>query len=159
MIYHLNIGSNLGDRHATIRRAVDLLRDRVEVVAVSAPVESAPWGFDSPHAFVNVGVNVETTLTPLQLLEVTQEVERACGSANHRDAAGAYIDRVVDVDIIAAEAIIVTSRRITVPHPLMHRRRFVLEPLAELLPQWVHPLLQLTAAELLAALATEPVDP
>mgnify|MGYP002852885784 CR=1 FL=1 len=152
MLYHLNIGSNVGDRLANIDRAIAALGRHVKVLAVSEPVRSAPWGFDSPNEFINVGVNVDCDDTPLRLLDVTQAVQREIDPSPHRDEQGNYVDRVIDVDIIAAGSLIVTSRRLTVPHRCMTGRRFVLEPLAALCPEWVHPVWQLTASEMIARL-------
>ncbi|MDE6802698.1 MAG: 2-amino-4-hydroxy-6-hydroxymethyldihydropteridine diphosphokinase [Muribaculaceae bacterium] len=131
---HLNIGSNYGDRMAYIARAVALLSEHLEVVAVSDPVESDPDGFDSTNRFVNVGLTVRTELDPLALLDLTQRTERSVGRMPHRNPDGTYRDRDIDIDIIYYDDLRVNSARLTLPHPRMGLREFVLRPLRQLNP-------------------------
>ena len=140
---HLNIGSNLGDRYANIAAAVSALKAALisrgdlaaaESVVVSKAVESEPWGFTSPYSFVNVGVNISTRLTPLELLDATQEAEKAVSTASHRNPDGSYADRFVDIDIIWIEGVVINTPRLTVPHPRAGLRSFVLIPFRELNP-------------------------
>lgn len=101
---HLNIGSNLGDRLENIKRAVSFLRQLASVpssIAVSDPFLSSPWGFVSSNEFINVGMSFDCVLDPELLLQATQRIQRSISSASHRDASGAYIDRIIDIDIIA----------------------------------------------------------
>ena len=101
---HLNIGSNLGDRLENIKRAVSSLRQLASVpssIAVSDPFRSSPWGFVSSNEFINVGMSFDCVLDPELLLQATQRIQRSISSASHRDACGAYIDRIIDIDIIA----------------------------------------------------------
>lgn len=101
---HLNIGSNLGDRLENIKRAVSSLRQLASVpssIAVSDPFRSSPWGFVSSNEFINVGMSLDCVLDPELLLQATQRIQRSISSASHRDASGAYIDRIIDIDIIA----------------------------------------------------------
>lgn len=158
-IAYLNIGTNLGHRLSNIDRTVALLSaiPGIGDLTVSQPVTSEPWGFDSDNTFVNVGVRLDTTLTPLQLLDATQMVERTMSPASHRDDNGNYRDRFIDIDIIAftmddGNDLVTTSTRLTIPHPLMHLREFVLIPMSQLAPEWKHPLMHLTAPQLLEAL-------
>jgi 2-amino-4-hydroxy-6-hydroxymethyldihydropteridine diphosphokinase len=83
------------------------------------------------------------------MLTITQRIERELGSASHRNADGSYCDRLVDIDIIAVDDIVVNTPTLTIPHPLMHKREFVLAPMAELAPQWIHPTLHKSVAELI----------
>lgn len=151
---HINIGSNLGRRDANISDAVAGIRRiaRCRVEAVSTPVESEPQGFDSEHSFVNVGVRLYTELAPLELLHALLQTERAISPASHRTAAGGYADRMIDIDLIAYDDVVADTPELTLPHPRMHERAFVLTPLAELAPTWRHPLLGLTATQMLEAL-------
>ncbi|MDE6085266.1 MAG: 2-amino-4-hydroxy-6-hydroxymethyldihydropteridine diphosphokinase [Muribaculaceae bacterium] len=130
---HLNIGSNTGDRPALIERAIVLIGQRAgEVTARSSVVESPPWGFESSHSFINVGINIETMLSPLGLLDVLQEIEREVSPLPHRNPDGSYRDRGIDIDIIAWENKTVTTDRLTVPHPRARERDFVMIPLREI---------------------------
>ncbi len=101
--------------------------------AVSEAMESEPWGFESPNRFVNVGVGVRTVreYDPLELLEITQRVQGEIDDAPHRDAAGGYVDRAIDIDIIMVDDVRMDTPRLTLPHPRMREREFVMLPLME----------------------------
>ncbi len=157
---YLSLGSNSGDRYAMIGKAVAALTDIYAAlnctVRVAEPITSMPQGFDSPNPFVNVGVlvNVErpTSWTPLELealLGTTQAVERVLSGKPHRNPDGSYRDREIDVDIIAVDTIEYSSPSLTLPHPRLAEREFVLKPMSQLLPNWVHPTLGLTPDEML----------
>lgn len=133
MKYYLNIGSNLGDREGNLRRAAAELASLGSRCTVSSIVESEPWGYDSDNAFLNVGVMLESDLEPLDMLHRCQEIERRIGSLSHRDKNGNYIDRLVDIDIILIDDLVIDTSELTVPHPRMHQRDFVMRPLQELL--------------------------
>ena len=145
----LNIGSNLGNRRLNISRAVRAIEREFGYFELSRTVESKPEGFMSPNVFLNVGMMILTDLEPIELLHKLQTIEKQLSSGSHRDDKGNYIDREIDIDIIAIDDKIIESEELTVPHPRMHERRFVLEPMAELAPGWVHPILQKNAWELL----------
>lgn len=133
MLYHLNIGSNLGDREGNLRRAIAMLSALGSACSVSSIVESEPWGFDGVNTFLNVGVMLESDMEPLEMLHHCQAIERKLGSKSHRDSEGNYVDRLVDIDIILAGDLVINTPELTVPHPRMHERDFVMKPLQELL--------------------------
>ena len=151
MIAHINIGSNLGHRAELIARAVSMLDPAVgRVMAVSRPVESEPDGFESPNTFINVGVNVETALGAEEIVGRLRQIELAIDArGSHRNERGEYCDRKIDLDLICLDAIVSNSPTATLPHPRMAARRFVLEPMVEILPDWIHPTLKKTPGELL----------
>lgn len=152
MTAYLNIGSNIGDRMALIERAVAAVMalSADGRARVSAPYESEPWGFESTNRFINVGVAIElpADVTPLQLLDRLLEVQHTLCADPHRAADGSYIDRMIDIDLIAVDGEVMDTPRLTLPHPRMHLRDFVLVPMAEIAPAWRHPLLGLTCAEM-----------
>lgn len=150
-IAHINIGSNIGDRLALLGEAVAAVERELGVEAeVSAVVESEPWGFDSPNMFLNIGVNVEVgDLAPLELLYRLQAAQRSVDDSSHRKADGSYADRRVDIYLIALGEAVVDTAELTLPHPRMAQRDFVLRPMMELLPEWRHPISGLTAGEML----------
>lgn len=155
MLVHLNLGSNLGDREAILGRAVTLIgRALPGHVTCSRMIETPAWGFESQHPFLNIGVTVrlERVWEPLDLLHAVQRVQREMDPSPHRDATGAYIDRAIDIDIIAIDDTVMVSSELTLPHPRMHLREFVLRPMAEISPEWVHPLLHMTAAQMLVSM-------
>lgn len=153
-IAHINIGSNIGDRRAAIARAVAAVENALGARArLSDIVESAPWGFKSDNAFLNLGLEIETgALTPLEVLRRLREAERSVSATPHRRADGSYADRVIDIDLIAIGDCVFHTPELTLPHPRMHLRRFVLAPMMQLSPGWRHPLTGLTAAEMAAML-------
>lgn len=153
---HINIGSNLGDRAAIIRHAVAAVEKALGSSArIASPVESEAWGYESPNRFLNVGIAVETALDPVEIMHRLASVEKSIDSSSHRTASGGYADRALDIDLIAVGAQTVASEDLTLPHPRMHLREFVLLPVAELEPQWRHPVLGMTACELLRLLQSD----
>lgn len=133
MRYYLNIGTNLGDRHDNLRRAIQLLTGGTGKCTVSPVVESEPWGFDSNNRFLNVGIAMVSDLEPLAMLDRIHDIERQMGSASHRDAQGGYVDRLVDIDIMAIDddhghSLTLDLPTLQVPHPHLHDRDFFINP-------------------------------
>ena len=155
MYYLINIGSNLGDRRLNLSRAMRAVGMEFGDFEMSHAVESAPAGFDSPHRFLNVGMLFQSDLQPEEVLTRLQAIEKQLGSGPHRNADGSYRDRLIDIDIVAADDLVMQTDRLTLPHPRLAERRFFLEPLKEIAPQWKHPVNGLTARQMLARL---PVD-
>ena len=131
---YLSLGSNLGDREDMLRRAITLIEERVGAVQrVSSFIETEPWGFESEHPFLNAAVMVQTTLSPIECLDRTQQIERELGrKSKSRD--GKYHDRPIDIDLLLYGDQTVSTPRLTIPHPLMQERDFVMIPLREILP-------------------------
>jgi len=130
---YVGLGANLGDREATIRRAVELLAERegIEVLAVSALRETDPVGLENQPRFLNGAAVLETTLGPRTLLETLLEVERVLGRTRDGPRFG---PRAIDLDLLLYGDETVDEPGLTVPHPRLHERRFALEPLTELDP-------------------------
>ncbi|MDE6544893.1 MAG: 2-amino-4-hydroxy-6-hydroxymethyldihydropteridine diphosphokinase [Paramuribaculum sp.] len=150
---HVNIGSNLGDSRANVTRAAELIAERLGVAVRYADiVVSEPWGYSSPNPFVNLGIAFDTDLAPLHLLRILRGIEADISFASHRKADGSYADRLIDIDLIAVGNTVMDTEELTLPHPRMHLRDFVLRPMARLDPEWHHPAFGLTASELLARL-------
>ncbi len=152
MTYYLNIGSNTGDRRDNLYRAVVALAAGAGGCAVSAIVESEPWGFESEHRFLNLGVSLDSDLSPQAMLERIHEIERRLGSGAHRDSRGGYIDRLVDIDIVAVDDQVIDTPALQVPHAHLAERDFFLRPMMQLAPDWRHPVTGLTAGEMLSRL-------
>ena len=150
--YFLNIGSNLGDRKLNISRAIRALEAKYGYFETSKIFESQPWGYDSPNGYANVAVMVITDKSPRKVLEDIHEIEGRLNKSPHRDAAGNYADRQLDIDIMAADEISVDEPDLQIPHPHLAEREFFLVPFAELAPAWRHPATGLNCAEMILAL-------
>lgn len=151
---HIGIGSNLGDRRANAREAIRRVATlpTTTVVRTSSFYETEPLG-DAKPWFVNAVVAVETTLAPEALLEALLAIEIAMG--RRRAPGERWGSRVIDLDVLLVGERVIDTPTLTVPHPELHQRRFVLAPLAEIAPDAVHPVLCCSVATLLATVADE----
>lgn len=150
----LLIGGNQGDRQALIQQATALIQERIGTVAAASRIyETAPWGtFDSPQPnFFNRGLLVETTLTVHEVLREALAIEAELGRVR-KAGSRLYSGRPMDIDLIFYNDEVIDTPDLTIPHPRMHQRQFVLEPLAEIMPEYRHPVLHKTVHELLTNL-------
>ena len=134
---YLGLGSNLGNREAVLLQAIKLIDERVgQVLRRSSFIETEPWGFESDNKFLNAAVCCETELSPRQVLQTTQQIERDLGKrkchATKRQKEINYQDRPIDIDILLYDDLIVDEPDLKIPHPLMHQREFVMRPLNEI---------------------------
>lgn len=146
-ISHIALGSNMGDREKNLKEALKYIAELPEtkIIKSSAIYETEPVGEPKQRPFYNAVVKMETSLDPERLLQKLQEVEKAFGRV-HKQKWG---PRTLDLDILLYDQQIIAADKLTIPHPLMAERAFVLEPLAEIDPEAYHPVLEKTAAELL----------
>ena len=142
------MGSNIGNREGNLRAAIERLRELGNVTAISSLYETEPVEFTEQPWFLNCVVALETERTPRELLEGMLEMERAMG----RERVQPKGPRVIDLDIVLFGEQIVEEPQLKIPHPAMHLRRFVLEPLAEIAPEAKHPRLNQKARQILADL-------
>jgi 2-amino-4-hydroxy-6-hydroxymethyldihydropteridine diphosphokinase len=147
-VVYLSLGSNLGDRAANLERAIEALSAiGVQVLRQSSTYETEPVDFLSQPWFLNCVVEAETSLMPRQLLIELQAIERRLGSQKVVPRG----PRIIDLDVLFYGSAVIHAAGMEIPHPRLAERRFVLVPLAELVPELRHPVLRATAAELLAA--------
>ena len=140
-IAYLGLGTNIGNKRRNMITAAALLAERVgDVLALSGFYETEPWGFESENFFLNAAVKLKTSFPPLELLQITQQIEKELGRAEKSN--GVYHDRIIDIDILLYDDEVLQIPGLTLPHPLMHGRKFVMDPLSEIAPFVVHPVLK-----------------
>jgi 2-amino-4-hydroxy-6-hydroxymethyldihydropteridine diphosphokinase len=145
---YLSLGSNMGDRAANLRAAIRQLEKAGSLRAISALYETQPVDVLDQPWFLNCVAAIETSIPPRELLKFVLSIEAAMGRLRLREKG----PRKIDIDVLLFGDRIVDEPGLKIPHPAMHRRRFVLEPLVEIAPEALHPVLKKTARELLAAL-------
>jgi 2-amino-4-hydroxy-6-hydroxymethyldihydropteridine diphosphokinase len=143
----LGIGTNLGDRQNNLEKSVAGIEEFIgQVLKTSSVFETEAWGFHTKDKFLNMVVKVETVLNPNVLLENTQMIESLLGRVKSKKR---YISRLIDIDILFYEDLHLDDENLKIPHPLLHKRKFVLVPLCEIAPEIIHPVLKKTVEELL----------
>lgn len=139
-IAYIGLGTNIGHKRRNMITAAALLAERVgDVLALSDLYETEPWGFASENTFLNAALILETSYSPVELLGATQQIEREMGRMEKSN--GVYHDRIIDIDLLMYDDRVVQTPELTLPHPLMQERKFVMEPLAEIASAVVHPVL------------------
>jgi 2-amino-4-hydroxy-6-hydroxymethyldihydropteridine diphosphokinase len=154
-IVYLALGTNLGDRSANLRAAIKALSPEINVIAKSKVYETPPWGYDDQPTFLNMAVKCETNLEPESLLKRLKQLEVQLG----REQSFRWGPRLIDIDILFYDNIILESESLIIPHPHLHERAFVLVPLADIAPDFIHPVLKKTIKELLTGVDSNDIHP
>lgn len=132
-IVYLSLGSNLGNRRRIVKDAIQMIGQKVgPVLRQSSLIETDPWGFESPNKFINACVCCHTVLSPRELLQATQQIEKVMGRTG-KSTNGEYHDRIIDIDILLYNDDHIDEPDLKIPHPLMKERDFVMKPLSEIL--------------------------
>lgn len=148
----VGMGSNLGDRTATLRAACErMLQLGIKILDVSSLYESKAVGYTSPNPFLNAVVSIETTMQPLELLLSLKQIEKEAG----RLKSVGYADRPLDLDVLFYGSLVLRTDALELPHPRAHERGFVLIPATELAPEFHHPVMNMRLKELLSHLNFE----
>lgn len=144
----LHLGSNQGWRNQNLRQArLELQAQLGEELLASACYETSAWGLEDQPDFLNQACLYQTSLSPLQALNTVLQIEKQLGRVRHRK----WDQRVIDIDLIFYADEVINTPELSLPHPWMQERRFVLVPVAEIVPEWVHPVLKKTVKQLLEA--------
>ncbi|MBV6427527.1 MAG: Bifunctional folate synthesis protein [Haliscomenobacter sp.] len=152
-LVYLGLGTNLGDRLANLERAKTLVQERIGTILLQSSVyQTEPWGLKDQPEFYNQVLLLETRLSPETILDLILQIEKEMGRIRHQK----WDRRLIDIDILFYDQEVLLLDRLTIPHPLMEKRNFVLAPLAEIAPGLLHPVLEKTISEL-AQTSTDPL--
>lgn len=151
-LVYLGLGSNLGQKEEILRLAIVEIEKQIgPISARSAFYISEPWGFDSPNSFVNACIAVNTHLSPQECIHVIADIERDLGRI--KTTSVGYKDRRIDIDILFYDQLVIREENLTIPHPMLHQRSFVLNPLSAIAPDLLHPVFNKTVELLLKELS------
>ncbi|GAA4795940.1 2-amino-4-hydroxy-6-hydroxymethyldihydropteridine diphosphokinase [Olivibacter ginsenosidimutans] len=146
------LGSNLGDSSHVLGNALHFLTERVGTVVAKSPIyQTAPWGVANQPDYLNQVIRLKTSLKPEEVLEEVLNIEKDLGRTRLKK----WEARIIDIDILFYDHAVIQRENLVIPHPLLHLRKFVLEPLAAIAPDFIHPVLQQTVGELLAHVGDE----
>ena len=155
-IAYIGIGSNLGNRQENCLRAIELLQKKgIIVTKRSSLYKTEPWGVKDQPRFINMAVEIDTSLEPKELLKILKNIEKGLG----REKSSKWGPRIIDLDILLFDDIILNEDNLKIPHPLMQERDFVLRPLCEIAPDIYHPLLKLSMYELMQKIHRKSQEP
>lgn len=145
---YLSLGSSQGDRKYNLQTAVEKIGlSAGRIISVSPVYETEPWGFSMKSSFLNMAVTIQTGMSPRDLLQTLLETEKSMGRLRSKKSDG-YSSRIIDIDILFYNDIVINEPGITIPHPLAHLRKFVLAPLNDISPRLEHPVLKKKICEL-----------
>ena len=151
-VAYIGIGSNVGKRKENCYRALALLKQKgIKITKMSSFHETEPWGYKNQPSFLNMVIEAETKLGARDLLETLQQIEKKLG----REKSFKWGPRTIDLDILLFDNMSVQEKDLMIPHPLMHKREFVLKPLCEITPALRHPVLKVSVQKLLEQLHRE----
>ena len=140
-VTYLSLGSNLGDKKSVILKAIEKLEKLGFIRAVAPFYQTEPWGFDSENYFINTAIILWTDENPLELYQKIHAIEKSFGEKINSRESG-YHSRIIDIDILYYNDEIIETPTLQIPHPRLHERKFVLQPLLDIAPDFIHPILK-----------------
>ncbi len=144
---YILLGSNLGDKVRNLQAACELIHSSIaQIINASSLYQTESWGFETPDIFLNQVIETKTALDPDKLLDQLLNLETSLGRKRHGNG---YTSRLIDLDILFYDNLVISKNGLVIPHPLLHKRRFALTPMNEIAPGWVHPVLNKTTSQLL----------
>ena len=144
---YLSLGSNMGDRLDYLFKAIDLIGQRIgNILKKSSIYETEPWGFNTPNLFLNQVIIIRTSQSPTNILREIKIIEKDIGRKKRTTE---YTSRVVDIDILLFNDLVLEALDLIIPHPHLHKRNFVLVPLNEISPELIHPIFQIAISQLI----------
>ncbi len=154
-VVYLSLGSNLGDRLGYLQQAASIIgsTEDISIVATSSFYETEPWQMDTKNWFINAAIQISTTYEPEELLAICQRIEAQLGRKRGEDSLN-YSDRTIDIDILFYDDLVINTKKLVLPHKLMHKRACMLVPMLEIAQDFVHPLFKKTISELYDELQT-----
>ena len=156
-IVYLSLGSNMGNRESVLTLSIEEIGKRIgNVTKVSSKYETEPWGFISANKFINMAIEVDTELSPQEVSKRVHKIEDDLGRIRSDNVSG-YEDRVIDIDILMIDNIISEEKDLTLPHPKMHLREFVIFPLCEIAADIIHPILGCSIEEIKTKMINKPL--
>jgi 2-amino-4-hydroxy-6-hydroxymethyldihydropteridine diphosphokinase len=148
-IIYIGIGSNLGDKEGNCKTAIERLSENgITIKKISSPYRTKPWGVEDQPYFVNMAVKAETNINPSELLPILKTIEKEMG----RQDGVRWGPRLIDLDLLFYDDLVISCNELEIPHPFLHKREFVLLPLAEIAAEFVHPVLKATIKQLVGNL-------
>jgi len=148
---YLSLGSNLGDRLINLKHALKLIDKRIgNINALSSVFETEPWNADGLFSFYNVVLCINTSVSPMQLLQLCKNIEIEMGQTSKKRINGSYSNRIIDIDIVALDDEVINQNELIIPHQHMHQRKFVLMPLNQIDSRWKHPVSKKNILELIS---------
>lgn len=145
---YFSLGTNLGDKEQNLCQAINHIQKQIgKVISQSAFYSTPPWGFTSNNTFLNAAILVNSSFSPFEILENLKRIEYKMGRI-HKSENGVYSDRVIDIDLLLYNDLILDTPTLKLPHPLLHQRKFVMEPLVEIAPEIIHPILKRTMRDI-----------
>lgn len=154
-LVYMSLGSNLGERFEMINKAITEIEKTIgSVMARSAFYETESWGYESANKFINACIAVRTDIPANECIILLKNTESLLG--RKKTTKNGYSDRLIDIDILFYDDMVINEDNLIIPHPMMHKRNFVLTPLCEIAPDIIHPVLKKTVSELLEKLNSQP---